>query len=453
MYIDTHAHLFFPNFNGELDQIIEQSQNAGVDAILIPGTDIQTSKQAIELSEKYDMIYAAVGVHPHETKEWEDELLKTIEDLSKNPKVVAIGEIGLDYYYDFSPKDIQIKAFKSQIELALKLDLPIIVHNRESNDDMMEIIRSYADSGLRAQFHCFAGNEDDAKELIGMKHFISYPGNITFKKADNLRSILKSIPPEYLLLETDSPFMTPVPHRGKRNDPSNIPLIVEKISEIHDISPDEVGKITSYNAFKLFGIGENPNLVYTYKIGDALYINVTNRCDAECVFCKRKSTADVHGYVLKMSKSEEPDAQIYIDEIGDPTKYSEIVFCGYGEPTIRWDVVKKVADYVKKNGGKTRLNTNGHGNVINQRDITPELEPLIDKVSVSLNSVDPEQYSKLMRLKPEMHSEMIEFAKKANKYSEVIMSVVGISEIDIEEAKRFVTEKIGVKFREREYFG
>ncbi|MDZ7766321.1 MAG: TatD family nuclease-associated radical SAM protein [Melioribacteraceae bacterium] len=128
-------------------------------------------------------------------------------------------------------------------------------------------------------------------------------------------------------------------------------------------------------------------------------------------------------------------------------------FCGYGEPTIRWDVVKKVADYVKKNGGKTRLNTNGHGNVINQRDITPELEPLIDKVSVSLNSVDPEQYSKLMRVKPEMHSEMIEFAKKANKYSEVIMSVVGISEIDIEEAKRFVTEEIGVKFREREYFG
>lgn len=452
MYIDTHAHLFYPNFNGELDQIIERAQNAGIDSILVPGTDIQTSNQAIELSKQYEMIYTAVGVHPHETKEWNDDLINQIESLAKNKKVVAIGEIGLDYYYDFSPREIQLEAFRAQIELALKLDLPIIVHNRDSNDDIMEIVREYADTSLRAQFHCFAGSENDAKELTGMNHFISFPGNVTFKKADNIRRIIKSIPPENLLLETDSPFMTPVPYRGKRNEPSYIPIIADTISEIHSISLDELAKITSYNAYKLFGVGKNSDLIFTYQIGDSLYINVTNRCDADCVFCKRKTTAEVDGYVLKMKKSEEPAASVYINEIGDPKKYKEIVFCGYGEPTIRWEVVKEIAKYVKDNGGKTRLNTNGHGNVINQKDITPEFEGLIDKVSVSLNSVYPEQYAKLMRVRTEMHSEMLEFAKKAKQFTHVVMSIVGIDAVDKEKAKKLVTEEIGVEFRERAYF-
>lgn len=452
MYVDTHAHLFFPNFNDELDQVIERARNAGVGAILVPGTDIPTSMQAIKLADQYENIFVGVGVHPHETKEWTDELLVQIEKISEHPKVVAIGEIGLDYYYDFSPREIQLKAFRSQIELAIKLDLPIIVHNRESNDDMMNIIREYADTSLRAQFHCFAGSADDAKELIGMNHFISFPGNVTFKKADDIRNILKSIPPEHLLLETDAPFMTPVPYRGKRNEPANIPLIAETICEVHKISLDELAKITSYNAYKLFGIGKNNKLVFTYQIVNSLYINVTNRCDSDCVFCKRKTTAEVQGYKLKMKKNEEPQASVYIEEIGDPTKYDEIVFCGYGEPTIRWDVVKEVAKYVKVNGGTTRMNTNGHGNVINQRDITPELKGLIDTVSVSLNSVYPEQYAELMRVKPEMHSKMIEFAKLAKQYSKVVMSVVGIDEVDKEKARKLVTEEIGAEFRERAYF-
>lgn len=193
-------------------------------------------------------------------------------------------------------------------------------------------------------------------------------------------------------------------------------------------------------------------LTYTYQIRDSLYINVTNRCNADCVFCDRKGAATIEGYNLKMTKSEEPDADVYIKEIGDPTKYKEIVFCGYGEPTIRWEIVKEIAKYVKDNGGNTRLNTDGHGNLINKRDITPELEGLIDTVSISLNSVDPDQYAKLMRVEPEMHAEMISFAKKAHKYSHVVMSIVGISEVDALAAKKFVTEEMGVDFRERTYF-
>ncbi|MBL1215388.1 MAG: YchF/TatD family DNA exonuclease [Ignavibacteriae bacterium] len=452
MYVDTHAHLFYPNYNNELEQVIERAKNAGVDYILVPGTDLASSSQAIQLAETYDFIYAAVGFHPHDTAEWTDDLIEKIKLLADHKKVAAIGEIGLDYYYDFSPKELQIKAFEAQLDLSLELKLPVIIHNREANDDMMEIIRKYSGTELRAQFHCFAGSLDDAKELIAMKHFISFPGNVTFKKADNIRKIVSQINIEHLLLETDSPFMTPVPYRGKRNEPAYVALVAEKIAEIHNLSIDDVARTTSFNAFKLFGIGSKNNLSFTYKIDNSLYVNVTNRCNADCVFCDRKGEAIIKGYKLKMDKSQEPDAEVYIKEIGDPKQYEEIVFCGYGEPTIRWEVVKQIASYVKENGGKTRMNTDGHGNIINKKDITPELEGLIDTVSISLNSVDPEQYAKLMRVDPKMHDEMIQFAKSAKKYTHVVMSIVGLNEVDTEKAKEFVTDKIGVDFRVREYF-
>lgn len=260
MFIDSHAHLFLPNFKDDLDEIITRAKDNGLKYIIVPATDIETAKQTIELTKKYEMVYGAAGVHPHDTKEWSDSFIPQIEELAKNEKIVAIGEIGLDYYYDFSPREKQIDAFKAQIELALKLDLPIIVHNRESDEDIMNIIRSYKGSGLRGQFHCFNGSIEDAKELIELGHLISFTGNITFKKADTLRETLKSIPAEYLLTETDSPFMTPVPHRGKRNEPVYVKLVAEKIAEVHNISVEEVNSIAENNIYKLFGIGKRPEL-------------------------------------------------------------------------------------------------------------------------------------------------------------------------------------------------
>lgn len=452
MYIDTHSHLFYPNFNGEVDQVIARAIQAGVDYIIVPGTDIATSKQAVELADKFECVYASVGVHPHDSKNWNDSIICELEELAKNKKVVAIGEIGLDYYYDFSPKEKQLEAFDAQIKLALKLKLPVIIHNREADDDIMNYARKYKDSGLRAQYHCFAGSIADARELVEMHHFISFPGIVTFKNAEETRKVLSRVAIENLLLETDAPFMTPVPHRGQRNEPAYIKLIADKIAEIHHLTPGDVGRATSYNAYKFFGIGMKPKLSYTYSIGQSLYINVTNRCNADCIFCDRKGEAVINGYNLKMAKSEEPDASIYIKEIGDPAKFKEIVFCGYGEPTIRWEVVKEIARYIKENGGRTRMNTDGHGNFINKRDITPELKDLIDTVSISLNSTNADQYAKLMRVDPLLHAEMLEFAKRAKEYTHVVLSIVGLSEVDSEEAKKFVTETVGVDFREREYF-
>ncbi|HSW54975.1 MAG TPA: TatD family hydrolase [Ignavibacteriaceae bacterium] len=453
MFIDTHAHLFYPNFFGELDEVISRAKQESVDFILVPATDLKTAEQVVELTKKYDMVYGAVGIHPHDTKDWDESLIPKIEKLAKNKKIAAIGEIGLDYYYDFSPKEKQIEAFKAQIDLALKLDLPIIIHNRDSDEDMMKIIRSYCGSGLKGQFHCFNGSVEDAVELVGMNFMISFTGNITYKKADNLRRILQHIPPENLLLETDSPFMTPVPHRGKRNEPSYVKFVAEKIAELHKLRIEDVARITSFNAFRIFGIGSKPETAFTYKLGDSLYINVTNRCNAHCVFCQRKEKPFIRGYNLGMERNDEPSADVYIKEIGDPKKYNEIVFCGYGEPVIRWDIVKEISRYVKDNGGKTRLNTNGHGNIINKRDITPEMKGLIDVVSISLNTFDPKQYSELVGLDTSYYDEMIDFAKKSKPFVEkVVMSIVSIDEVDIEHARKITEEEIGAEFRVREFF-
>ncbi len=327
------------------------------------------------------------------------------------------------------------------------------MHNRDSDKDMMDIITSYCGRGLKAQFHCFNASLNDAFEFIKMNHFISFTGNITFKNRSDVRSVLEKISLENLLLETDSPFMTPSPFRGKRNEPSYVKYVAEKVAEIHQLPVDEVAKITSYNAFRLFGIGKTPGVSYTYPLGKSLYINVTNRCNADCTFCKRKTFPFISGYNLGMKKSEEPSSEIYIKEIGDPKKYDEIVFCGYGEPTIRWEIVKEVAEYVKANGGNTRLNTNGHGNLINHRDITPEMKNLIDVVSISFNTFDSKQYAELMRLDEKHFFEMINFAKLSKPYvKKVVMSVVTIDEVEIERARKVVEDEIGAEFRIREYF-
>lgn len=453
MFVDTHAHLFFENFKDDIDEVINRSAQNGVDYIIIPATDIKTAKEAIALSEKYEQIYATVGVHPHDTKDWNDSLIKEIEELTTHPKVVGIGEIGLDYYYDFSPKEQQIKAFKAQLDLSLKLELPVVIHNRDSDEDMMKIIQDYCGTGLKAQFHCFNASLDDAIEFMRMNHFISFTGNITYKKSDSLREILKSINLNHLLLETDAPFMTPVPFRGKRNEPVNVKYVAQQVADVHKLSIEDVGRITSLNTFRFFGIGSPPKTSFTYKIHNSLYINITNRCNADCTFCRRKEDPYLEGYNLGMKKSQEPPAETYIKEIGDPKKYNEIVFCGYGESTIRWDVVKKIAAYVKSNGGKTRLNTNGHGNVINKKDITPEMKGLIDTISISLNSYDPKQYAELMQVSEDHFTEMKNFARSAKKYvNKVVMSIVSLDEVEVEKSRKVVEDEIGVEFRVREYF-
>lgn len=254
MLFDTHAHLDDKRFDDDRDELIRGLPERGVSRAITPGIDVDSSKKCVDLADKYDIVYAGVGIHPHEASKLEDNYLDQLRTMAQNKKVVAIGEIGLDYYYDFSPRDIQKQRFIEQIELAAELKLPIIIHNRDSHEDMLNILREHKDLINGGVMHCFSGSWEMAKIVLDLGLYISLAGPVTFKNAKKPVEVAKNVPLDRLLIETDSPYLTPVPYRGKRNDPGHVALVAEKIAEIRGITVEEVGRITTENALNLFKI-------------------------------------------------------------------------------------------------------------------------------------------------------------------------------------------------------
>lgn len=468
VFIDTHAHLTSREFDGDREDVIARAHHAGIRWIINPGVDLEDSRRAVDLAAQHPGVYAAVGFHPHEARKADTQRLVAVEELSAYPRVVAIGEIGLDFHYDLSPRDTQRDVFRAQLEIAARRDLPVIIHTRESMDEttgmMEEFIRTHPDWRQRGAdpanrypeprgvFHCFPGTPAAAWKLIEMGFCVSLPGIVTFKNAADAAAVVREVSTGRLMLETDSPFLTPVPHRGTRNEPAYLPLIAARIAELQGLSVADVARATSHAAYKLFGVGEPPVPVFTYPLKNSLYINLTIRCNADCVFCDRKGEAVVKGHNLKIKR--EPTAEEVVGEIGDPTRYAEVVFCGYGEPTIRLDTLTQVARWVKEHGGMTRLNTDGHGNIINKRNIVPELVGIIDTVSISLNSTDPGQYGELMRLDgARFFPAMVEFAREAVRLlPRVVMTIVNLGDVNETQARQFVEKDVGAVFSKRPYF-
>ena len=254
MLFDTHAHLDDKRFDDDRDELIRGLPERGVSRVITPGIDVDSSKKCVDLADKYDIVYAGVGIHPHEASKLEDNYLDQLRTMAQNKKVVAIGEIGLDYYYDFSPRDIQKQRFIEQIELAAELKLPIIIHNRDSHEDMLNILREHKDLINGGVMHCFSGSWEMAKIVLDLGLYISLAGPVTFKNAKKPVEVAKNVPLDRLLIETDSPYLTPVPYRGKRNDPGHVALVAEKIAEIRGITVEEVGRMTTENALNLFKI-------------------------------------------------------------------------------------------------------------------------------------------------------------------------------------------------------
>ena len=254
MYFDTHAHYDSGAFNADRFEILGSMPDAKVGLIVNPGCDLESSKTAIELAERFDFVYAAVGWHPEDMDKLTDKAYAELERLAEHPKCLAIGEIGLDYYWDDTHKAEQKELFKKQIELAIRLNKPVIVHDREAHGDSLEIIRDYSE--LRGVFHCFSGSVEMASELLKRGWYLGFDGPITYKNARKAIEVLEFCPLDKIVIETDSPYLTPVPNRGKRNDSRQLEFVVNKIAEIKGINADEVENITFENGKKLFGIGE-----------------------------------------------------------------------------------------------------------------------------------------------------------------------------------------------------
>lgn len=253
MYFDTHAHYDAEQFNADRDALLASMPSEGVDYIIDPGCDAASSRAAIALAEKYPFVYAAVGWQPEEWESWTCESEALLRSLAAHPKCVAIGEIGLDYYWDKEHKEIQYEMFVTQLELALELDMPVIIHDREAHGDSLAIVKEYP--GLRGVFHCFSGSPEMAAELLKRGWYLGFDGPITYKNAKRAPEVAAMTPLDRILVETDSPYMTPVPFRGKRNDSRYLPYVLEKLAEWKGVTTEEMTDITFANGKRLFGIG------------------------------------------------------------------------------------------------------------------------------------------------------------------------------------------------------
>ena len=282
MLIDSHCHLDFPEFKNDLIEVIKRAEEAGIKIILNPGCNFATSRKAVELAQRFENIYAAVGVHPHDSIQINKESIQELEELAQNKKVVAIGEIGLDYFRMRNTREVQLAAFEKQLELAQKLNKPVIIHSRESDEDIFKIldkfisnksavadnrtnesrvsgtndrtIRTSPSGELRGVFHCFGGNWDFAEQVLAKGFLIGLTGIVTFPGAKNTHEVAKKIPLDKLLVETDAPFLAPQKHRGQRCEPAYVAEVAEKIAELKGVSVEEVAEVTTKNSEELFKI-------------------------------------------------------------------------------------------------------------------------------------------------------------------------------------------------------
>jgi TatD DNase family protein len=449
--IDSHAHIYYRDYAGDFDDMLKRAEDCGVAAILVVGTDIESSRETVELAEKHPQLYASVGIHPHDAGRVTDACYDIIKQLAlSSNKVVAIGEIGLDFYRDRSPRDDQELVFRRFLQIAAELNKPVIIHDRDAHDRVMTILRE--ETVRKGVLHCFSGDAAMALEAAALGFYISIPGTITYPGNQSLRDVVQSVSIDRMLVETDCPYLTPVPHRGKRNEPSYVQLTAMKVAEVKGLTLEDVARVTTKNTGDLFGINLwDQSTKIAYRIRNSLYLNITNRCSNRCTFCPKFDDFTVKGHNLMLNN--EPAFEEVMAAIGQPEGIDEVVFCGYGEPLIRLDLVKQIAGALKQRGYSVRINTDGQANQVHGHDILPELAGLVDSISVSLNAADAATYRQLCNTPFGENGfvSVCDFIKTATTYiPQVIATAVTVPGIDIEECRN-LAELLGAEFRAREY--
>jgi TatD DNase family protein len=451
--VDTHAHLDSGQFNHDREEVIDRALANGVSHLLTVGTDLASSRENAAIARSHPTVYAAAGIHPHDALTADEATLGELRALIQSEsKIVAVGEIGLDFYRDRAPRDAQRLAFRQQIRLAREVGLPLIIHDRDAHEEVVTILREEGAAEVGGVLHCFSGDRAMARQCMDLGFYISFPGTITYPKNDEMRTVVQGVPIDRMLVETDCPYLAPQAFRGRRNEPAHVRHTAEAIAAIKGLTVEDVARITTLNAFTLFGIGEADRTTrIAYRIRDSLYLNITNRCTNSCIFCAKFEDFTVKGHHLRLE--HEPSSAEVIAAIGDPRTHQEVVFCGYGEPLIRLDLVKEVAGWLKRQGVRVRINTDGQANLVHGRNVLPELAGLIDAVSVSLNAPDAQTYQHLCRSRfgDEGYAAVKDFLREAIRHiPSVTATAVTIPGIDMEACRR-IAQELGVEFREREY--
>jgi len=454
---DSHAHLDFDDFGADADAVLERARAAGLVGVVSVGAGrgLDGQQPAIDLAARHGDVWATVGIHPHDASQASPAALDRMRGLAGRPRVVALGEIGLDYHYDHSPRAQQRDAFAAQLRLARELRLPIVVHSREAEDDTIAVLEEEGAAETGGVMHCFAGTERLARAALGLGLRISFSGMLTFPNANALRDVARRcVPIERSLIETDSPFLAPVPLRGRRCEPAFVAHTAAKLAELHELSVEDVARITTRTARQTFRL-EDPNEPrLAYPIRDALYLNITNRCTLACMFCAKRSDWSVKGHYLKLE--HEPSAAELRAAVAAETArraFREIVFCGFGESTLRLELLRELAAGFKAQGCRVRLDTDGLASLVHGRDVVPDLVGAIDAVSVSLNAPDAATHARLCpsRFGERAWPAVVEFLRSAQRHlGDVTATVVGLSDLDVEACRR-VADGLGVRFRVRPY--
>ena len=453
--VDSHAHIDASDYDGDRRKILERALSKGVGTIIAVGSDLDSSRKTVDIANSFEEVFAAVGVHPHDVKSVANKSAGHIKVLADNAKVVAIGEIGLDYHYDHSPRKLQKHWFREQIRMAVKIGKPVIVHCRDAGEDVFSILEEERVWRVGGVVHCFTGDAELARKFLGLDLHLGAAGPITFENSDELRSVFADVPIERILVETDSPYLTPPPNRGKRNEPAYTVQVAEKLAEIKGLTLEDVARATSVNVRRLFKIGPCPVPgTIAYPLSGKLYLNITNRCYNACLFCGLLSDRVFVGHDLTLES--DPGVEAILEAAGDPDRYEEVVFSGYGEPTTRLEELKQVALELRGRGAKRiRLATNGLGNRVNGRSILPELLGLIDAISVSLQAESPEAYEKVCKTKEieNPYPSVKEFASEAKRlFGDVEVTAVDMPGIiDIEACEKVAREELNVSFRRHSF--
>ncbi|TSK08122.1 MAG: YchF/TatD family DNA exonuclease [Geobacter sp.] len=451
--IDSHSHIYGSEYTEDFEEMMARAKEAGVGTIMAVGADLESSIAACELAKTRDNIYCSVGIHPHDAEGVTEADYQTVRELAlNNSKVVAIGEVGLDFFRDRSPRPAQEEVFRRFIRMARELSLPLIIHDRDAHDRILAILKEEKAEEVGGVLHCFSGDLEMARTCIDLNFMISIPGTITYPSNEALREVVRGVKIEKLMVETDAPYLTPVPHRGKRNEPAFVRYAAEKVAELKGLSPDDVGRITSFNTRRLFRIEQAVQEdTIAYKIRNSLYLNITNRCSNRCTFCPKFEELSVKGHELKLS--HEPNYAEVIAAVDAASDFNEVVFCGFGEPLIRLDLVKEVAAELKRRGLKVRINTDGQANLVHGRNVLPELSGLVDALSVSLNASDAVEYERLCNTPfgEGGFAGVCEFLREAPRHvPQVTASVVTVPGVDVDKVRKLAMS-LGVEFREREY--
>jgi TatD DNase family protein len=486
--IDTHCHLTDPALAGQVEAVLARAAAAKVTTVISVATDVESAKAAIAQAERFPGVFAAAGVHPHEAGKVAPDDLKRIEELAAHPKVVAVGEIGIDYHYDFAPRDVQQRVFGEQVALAGRLGKPVIIHSRGKViedpaaktkrtdpacfNDIVRILderlgpapaapttpMGHRPPVLRGVFHCFEGTAEQARAVFERGFLVSFTGSLTFKNNSALRAAAATFCVDHVMVETDSPYLSPEPMRKvKPNEPRLVVHTAETLAELHKLNVRDVARVTSVNARRLFGLPGLPaegHGTFVYPIRDSMYINLTNKCSALCTFCPRVEWPWVKGHYLGLAKDPVADEVLAQLDGVDLSGWNEFVFCGFGEPTLRFAQLKEVAAglKMKRPDCRIRLNTIGHGNILNKRDICPEMVGLIDEVSVSLDTADAAFYDKLVQpfIKGGFDG-MQDFIRRCVAAGlKTTASAVNAPGVDIDACRR-MAEALGVPLRVRQY--